>query len=75
MVSASSSSNVDGRWVARGHTGSKRIDGEAVQYGRGLSTTLVWDAWRLTVALRDLKMAGCFHGQSDREVEKDAWVW
>jgi len=43
MVSASSSSNVDGRWVARGHTGSKRIDGEAVQYGRGLSTTLVWE--------------------------------
>ena len=55
MVSASSSSNVDGRWVARGHTGSKRIDGEAgavrprLKHHLGLGCLA-----QLTVALGDL---------------------
>ena len=49
MVSGSSSSNVDGRWVARGHTGTKVIDGEVVQYGLGLSTTMAWEAWAMEV--------------------------
>lgn len=43
MVSGSTSSNVDGRWVARGHTGTKVIDGDMVQYGLGLSTTMAWE--------------------------------
>ena len=45
MVSGSTSSNVDGRWVARGHTGTKVIDGDMVQYGLGLSTTMAWESW------------------------------
>jgi hypothetical protein len=45
MVSGSTSSNVDGRWVARGHTGTKVIDGYMVQYGLGLSTTMAWESW------------------------------
>ena len=47
MISGSSSSNVDGRWLARGHTGTKVIDGDVVQYGTGLSTTLAWESgWK-----------------------------
>ncbi|CAK9118562.1 unnamed protein product [Durusdinium trenchii] len=43
MIVSSSSSNVDGRWISRGYAGQKLIDGEHVQYGAGLSTTLVWE--------------------------------
>ena len=51
MVSGSTSSNVDGRWVARGHTGTKVIDGDVVQYGLGLSTTMAWESWGMELGV------------------------
>eukprot|EP00437_Effrenium_voratum_P000794 CAMPEP_0181432056 /NCGR_PEP_ID=MMETSP1110-20121109/18570_1 /TAXON_ID=174948 /ORGANISM="Symbiodinium sp., Strain CCMP421" /LENGTH=511 /DNA_ID=CAMNT_0023555447 /DNA_START=102 /DNA_END=1637 /DNA_ORIENTATION=- len=43
MLAESTSSNMDGRWTSRAHAGAKLIDGEKVQYGQGLTTTLSWE--------------------------------